>query len=93
MNYTNLNKNERDLLRAGQYIEAIKAFRYRMDCGLKEAKDVCDEYRKQYGLLSDGLATDKRTCVREHTPFIRVNSITNQDAIVCATCGAMYVRA
>lgn len=40
-----LSVNERDLVRAGQHIAAIKEYRMRTAVGLREAKEACDKYR------------------------------------------------
>lgn len=43
---TKLVAEEMDLLRAGHYTQAIKAFRYRTGASLREAKDYFDEIKK-----------------------------------------------
>lgn len=84
MNYNLINEQERDLLRNGRLIEAIKLLRARTNCGLKEAKDACDDYRRRIGVLSN-------TCYNQHD-FIKVNSV-EMDAVCCRQCGAIYRRA
>lgn len=40
-----LNQTEKDMVKVGQVIQAIKMFRERFDMGLKDAKDIVDKYR------------------------------------------------
>ncbi len=90
MNWTSLNDAERRLVLDGQIIPAIKSLRNRLNCGLREAKDACDDYRRRTG-WNGPTAAYNADCVHSHT-FIKVNS-PNEDAVVCKGCGAFYRRA
>lgn len=46
-----LSKDEREMVKAGQIIQAIKAIRERTEIGLKEAKDLADGYAILIGKL------------------------------------------
>jgi hypothetical protein len=41
-----LLSSEREMLDRGDWIRAVKSVRYRTSLGLKEAKDLCDRYRR-----------------------------------------------
>jgi hypothetical protein len=40
-----LTKYQKELIQRGKYIQAIKEYRTRFNCGLLEAKIACDSYR------------------------------------------------
>jgi len=54
-----LTKGEKDALLCGRYIPAIRLLRQRTELGLKEAKDIVDDYRFEHNLLTD-IERDKR---------------------------------
>jgi hypothetical protein len=47
-----LNHIEKEHLKKGDPIKAIKEVRARLNCGLKEAKDIVDAYRQEHGLTT-----------------------------------------
>ena len=46
-----LKAKERELIKNGAFVAAIKSVRERTHLGLKEAKDLCDRYRTAVGAL------------------------------------------
>jgi hypothetical protein len=48
--YPSLSEEEKAMIRSGKFIEAIKDCRCRTGLGLKEAKDLCDDWRSKNGL-------------------------------------------
>lgn len=48
-----LTKGEKDALMCGRSIPAIKLLRQRTGLGLREAKDIVDDYRLKHHLLTD----------------------------------------
>lgn len=49
-----LDTTEKCLVRCGQHIQAIKAYRARTSTGLREAKDACDAFRATILDYQDG---------------------------------------
>lgn len=45
--YMGLNMEERNLIKAARFIDAIKALRTRTGCSLKDGKDLADAYRSR----------------------------------------------
>lgn len=41
-----LSKGEKKLIEDDQFLRAVKAVRERLNCGLVQAKEICDGYRK-----------------------------------------------
>lgn len=44
-NLPSLDEEEIELLKSGQKIAAIRQYRHRVNCGLKEAKNKVEEYK------------------------------------------------
>lgn len=85
MNFNILNEEERRLIEQGQFINAIKSLRARLNCSLLDAKRAADSYRQRIGTMPD------RECIIPHD-FIKVRN-SRADAIVCRVCGVLYHRA
>jgi ribosomal protein L7/L12 len=43
-----VNENEKNLIRTGHFIDAIKAVRTRTSATLRDAKEACDEFRASF---------------------------------------------
>jgi len=56
-----LSVTEQCLVRCGQHILAIKAYRERTSVGLKEAKDACDAFRRTIVGWFEGAGYDETT--------------------------------
>jgi|HubBroStandDraft_6_1064221.scaffolds.fasta_scaffold146096_3 ribosomal protein L37E len=56
-----LDLTERCLVKCGQHIPAIKAYRNRTLAGLRQSKDACDAYRKTLPGYQDGAVYDEAT--------------------------------
>lgn len=56
-----LDLAEQCLVRCGQHIQAIKAYRTRTNAGLKDAKDACDAFRLTVPGYSQGKTFDPGT--------------------------------